>query len=427
MNIRASFLKFVMAIPLSILVAGYAAVVAQGLVDDYYYDAPRVLVDSSRDGGLWWSPQPFSGGVFDPYLEHQGKALADFLRSQGMLVDELPRPYHITDRLLQQYDLVIRAGKYHGAIYSSDEIAAYSSFVSDGGQLVLLSDFTWDEGGLPDTLAQHFGLYLEGSEFGFIQDFATHPITEGVYEIFYQAGSVLVEDPPAHTIELGFLEGRTAMGILPFGLGQIFFMGDIRAIVFAQQPLTENLFTFLLTIEGLASQVLVVELDANAERILLNKLDAAFEALESGRITPFVNQIEAFINQVEALLRSGRIDPVSADALIGTALMLIDRDLTSEESSCPCWTEGQISQIPVLGEEAYCLADEFELQIRQSGCEHDFRVHFNDVGYGCTSNRYCIDPYGWSQEVISESEFAACADQVFKRCKELKIKVRDWP
>src|SRR5690349_15691468 len=43
--------------------------------------ATQVLVDASRDGGDWWFPQ---GTTVDPNAPHQGKALADYLRSQGL-------------------------------------------------------------------------------------------------------------------------------------------------------------------------------------------------------------------------------------------------------------------------------------------------------------------------------------------------------
>jgi len=36
----------------------------------------RVLVDASRDGGVWWFPQWEQGG-FDPNLDHQGQKLAE--------------------------------------------------------------------------------------------------------------------------------------------------------------------------------------------------------------------------------------------------------------------------------------------------------------------------------------------------------------
>ena len=170
MKINIRKLKIFMVLPLAVFIASYAAVVAQDLQDDYYIIHPRVLIDASRDGGLWWYPQPLPSGEFDPLQYHQGTPLANYLRSRGMLVDELPRPYGITYTLLRPYDLVVRAGKYHLASYGIDEIAAYSRYVSEGGQLVLVSDYTWDEGGLPDNLAEHFGLYLEGSEYGLIDE-----------------------------------------------------------------------------------------------------------------------------------------------------------------------------------------------------------------------------------------------------------------
>ena len=424
-----SFTKLLLIIPLALAIASYAAVISQELRDDYYISSPRVLVDSSRDGGAWWFPQPFSPGVFDPALEHQGKALADYLRSQGMVVHELPRPYLITDGLLQGYQLVIRPGVSRYASYEKSEIAAYSQYVSGGGQLILLSEYTRSNlpSTVPDMLARHFGIYLEGSVWGPVTEFEVHPITEGVTSIYYPAGSVLVEDPPPNTVELGFIDGQTVMGILPFGYGQIFFMGDTHSIVSANQPITENLISYFLTIEGLASQVLLADLGANAERVLLNKLEAAFKAYDDGRMKPFKNQLRAFINQVLALRRTGRIDAVMADSLIGAALTLISIDGSVEEPSCPCWTVDQLSLLPTPGETAFCEATVNELQIWQSSCEHDFRVNFGDWGYSCTSNRYCMEPFEGVQAEVNESEFALCASQILTRCDDLKIKVPKWP
>jgi len=47
----------------------------------------KILVDASDDGGVWWYPQ---AGTFDSNLPHQGKALADYIRSLGCTVTELP-------------------------------------------------------------------------------------------------------------------------------------------------------------------------------------------------------------------------------------------------------------------------------------------------------------------------------------------------
>ena len=57
----------------------------------------KILVDASHDGGGWWFPQ---AGSYSANLPHQGKALADLLRSRGFTVDELPRDILITDSIL---------------------------------------------------------------------------------------------------------------------------------------------------------------------------------------------------------------------------------------------------------------------------------------------------------------------------------------
>lgn len=285
----------------------------------------RVLVDASRDGGTWWAPQPFSPGVFDPDLDHQGKALADYLRSLGIEVDELSRATPITAELLSDYHLVIRAGAFTYTGYSNDEIAAYSQYVAGGRPLILLADFVpdFDPAPEPDLVAMHFGLVLQGNAWGWVDRFMPHPITAGISSIFYPAGSVLFEDPPPHTIELGFIDSQTAMGILPFGFGQVFFIGDTGEVVFAQQPLTENLFVYFLTIEGLMSQVLLADLDADAESGLLDKLEDALKSHDDGEFKPMKNQLRAFTKQVGALQRSRRVDPATANPLIGMALNLI--------------------------------------------------------------------------------------------------------
>ena len=68
-------------------------------------------MDASRDGGVWWYPQGEAG--FDPAAPHQGQRLADYLRSRGYVVDELPRGRIVSDTLLwPTYAGVIRAGQY---------------------------------------------------------------------------------------------------------------------------------------------------------------------------------------------------------------------------------------------------------------------------------------------------------------------------
>lgn len=316
------YARLSLILPLAVVLAAYATIINGQLMDDYYIGSPRVLVDSSRDGGIWWSPQPFVPGVFDPSLEHQGKPLADYLRSLGMEVEELPRPYEITPELLEDYDLVIRANTAPNDDYTSDEIDAYLQYVDEGGRLILIAEYS--DPGDPDVLALAFGLNLQDSFSGLVEPYADHPITAGVAPFYYSLGSILIEDSPPGTTELGFLGPDVVMGVLPFGLGQVFFIGDSKSLLSVLQPLTDNLIVYFLTAEGLASQIMEAELEPQAENALLNKLDAAMVSLDKGQYGAYINKLEAFINQIAALERSGKIDAMTAESLIGAALGLIE-------------------------------------------------------------------------------------------------------
>lgn len=430
MNKVISFVKVFLIIPLALVIASYATVISQELLDDYYYSGPRVLVDASRDGGTWWSPQWEEEGGFNPDLYHQGKALADYLRSLGMRVTELPRPFIITTELLNEYDLVVRANASPRNSYSSDEIEAYQQYVVDGGPLILLAEFS--NLGDPDQLALSFGLNLQGNLTALVDSFTEHPITSGVQPFIFTAGSVLVEDPPPDTIELGFIGTQTAMGLQPYGFGQIFFIGDTAEITFAQQPLTENLFVYFLTIEGLASQVLYADLDADAESGLLDKLEAALSAQDDGRLIPMDNQLQAFINQVEALRLSGRVDNVVADQLIGIAITLMSNDRHVAEPICPCWSPEDIAALPMKKTSANCTSDGSRLDIWQEGeCEHSFGVNIDaSSDLSCIANRFgCpkLPDLGGEFVGTSESEFLVCMNQVIGRCEDLGIIPPDYP
>ena len=152
----------------------------------------HILIDSSRDGGVWWFPQ---SGPFSSSSAHQGKPLADYLVGQGHTVVELPRPTTITPALLADYNIVIRVVGL-GA-YTSAEIAAYDAWVTAGGGLLLLSDHHPN-----DALASHFGLQFQGITDGQreLSTFVAHPITTGVGPIFYGAGSGLTAHPAAATV-----------------------------------------------------------------------------------------------------------------------------------------------------------------------------------------------------------------------------------
>ncbi|MDH3902273.1 MAG: hypothetical protein OEU84_16835 [Xanthomonadales bacterium] len=430
MNKVVSFTKIFLIIPLALAIASYATVVSQELLDDYYYSGPKVLVDASRDGGTWWAPQWEEEGGFNPDLYHQGKHLADHLRSLGMRVTELPRPFNITAELLNDFDLVIRANAYPKNSYDPDEIDSYQQYVANGGALILLADFTSTDD--PDQLALNFGLNLQGNLTATVDSFTEHPITSGLQPFVFHAGSILVEDPPTDTLELGFIGSHTAMGLLPYGFGQIFFIGDTAEVTFARQPLTENLFVYFLSIEGLASQVLFADLDADAESGLLDKLEAALSSHDDGRLIPMNNQLQAFINQVEALRLSGRVDSVVADQLIGSAINLMSNDQGVAEPGCPCWSPEDIAALPMKKTSAFCISDGSRLDIYQEGeCEHSFGVSIDANGdLSCVANRFdCrkLPDLGGEFIATSEGEFQVCMNQIFSRCEELDITPPDYP
>jgi len=63
----------------------------------------KILVDATKDGGIWWFPQD---GLFEETEPHQGERLADYMRSRGNIVMELGRDALITSELLGEYAAV---------------------------------------------------------------------------------------------------------------------------------------------------------------------------------------------------------------------------------------------------------------------------------------------------------------------------------
>lgn len=219
-----------------------------------------VLVDASRDGGVWWFPQ---AGAFDPDLHHQGKAFADYLRSLGLDVRELPRPTPISLDLLQGHDLVVRAGAC--GVYADFEVAAYQRYVEDGGNLLLLDGHKLHC--RLDAVGQSFGLRFEGISRGSQKMmFVPDPITDGVANgvLSYLVGSGLVGFPAeakilAYLDEGSYLdlngdgskdEGEPVappvMGRMEADDGLIVFMGDVNTLEHVPQPLTDNIIRAFL-------------------------------------------------------------------------------------------------------------------------------------------------------------------------------------
>jgi len=183
--------------------------------------APRILVDASKCGGLWWFPQ---GGAFDPKQYHQGKAFADSMRLRGWQVEEIPRGEVITVERLRDADIVIRPPAYFP--YSVEEIAAYHQSVMAGTRLLLVGGATDN-----DVVAQYFGVRFEPrSRFAAVRKWIPHPFTENI-GVANVAWTPIVE-APAGAVVLAWLSRqeetnpRPVLGYLPYGRGYVVFMSQ---------------------------------------------------------------------------------------------------------------------------------------------------------------------------------------------------------
>ena len=208
----------------------------------------KILIDASRDGGAWWFPQEPSVG-FSSDADHQGKQLADYLRSQGYEVNELPRGTTITDDLLNQYDKVIRTAGY--GTYTSSEIEAYDHFINRTSSLMLLQDHLLYY--TNDNLSEHLGVQFAGGSGGGINELASNSITAGVTSLSYGGfGSVVINATDNSTmtilgwvdnsVSVGDISSRAVMGTLnSYPTCRIFFMGDVNGLESVPQPFVDNL------------------------------------------------------------------------------------------------------------------------------------------------------------------------------------------
>ena len=212
--------------------------------DNYIVNSKKILIDASHDGGTWWFPQSINTG-FSNTNPHQGKALADYLRSKGFIVDELPGYTPITSTLLQQYDKIIRAGGY--GVYTAPEFNAYENFLKGKSSLFLISEF--QRSGETDLLAQRIGIDFNGTYSGLVNLYAPHNITAGAVPFYYNAGSIVTNSSTNPEIQiLAWLDNNINLpvgGILKHPNSKIFFLGEINGIEKLPQPFINNITNYL--------------------------------------------------------------------------------------------------------------------------------------------------------------------------------------
>ena len=201
-----------------VIFTSYVMVQAQGAGENQL----RVLVETSKDGGLWWFPQ--GPPNFDPKGFHQGKALADFMRGLGWKVTELPRGEMITFEKLREFDLVIRPPAYFS--YSQEEVVAYQQSVTAGTRLLLMGG-----NANADAVAEAFGLRFDTrSRFGSVKQWIPHALTANI-QCCALAWTSLTELPPG-AVALAWLNQvntnpQPVFGYLPYGNGSVVFVGQV--------------------------------------------------------------------------------------------------------------------------------------------------------------------------------------------------------
>ena len=217
------------------------------------------MVDASKDGGVWWFPQ---GAGFSEDADHQGQAFANYLRSLGFHVDELPRGEIITDQLLEKYSRIIRVAAFFP--YADSEIEAYKKFLERPGAILLLQDHL--SYATNDRLSELLGLSFSGAVNGLITNYTSHEITAGIDNLSYIAGAVVTNaNSNPNIVALGSLDRNSytvlnnadpfsgpidadpvVMGLVTnFPNTRIFFLGDTNGIEMLPQPLTRNLVNWL--------------------------------------------------------------------------------------------------------------------------------------------------------------------------------------
>ena len=181
----------------------------------------RVLVDASKDGGLWWYPQAHT---FNPKEYHQGKGFADLIRGKGWQVTELPRGELITFDKLRKADVVIRPPAFFS--YRAEEANAYQQSVIAGTRLILMG------GGSTafDAVPEAFGLRFESlNQLGPVTQWIPHPLTTYI-ECCDRPWTPLSDIPPAAVVLawLNQLEPNKhpVLGYLPYGHGYVVFVGN---------------------------------------------------------------------------------------------------------------------------------------------------------------------------------------------------------
>jgi hypothetical protein len=198
----------------------------------------RVLIDASRDGGVWWFPQASN---FQADQGHQGLAFEQALRDAGFQVDVLPRGSQITDDLLNHYGIVVRGNIFQDP-YTQD------SSMPIVNRSIAASHCCYSQntsGNANDGLATTLGVTFEGELKGTVQTFANNKLVQGVSSMNYVAGSSIAATNETYLTPLAWVNNEVVMALLDHPHSRIFLIGDTNTVEFLSQPFTNNLISWM--------------------------------------------------------------------------------------------------------------------------------------------------------------------------------------
>lgn len=214
-------------------------------IHEYQAETPtlKVVIDASKDGGVWWSPQTEEAWGLDPQKEHQGKRLADYLRSRGWQVTEIRRGESLADKL-NGASIVVRMNVFEP--YNREEALVYKEFVTNGGKLLLVKGYVRQGEEDRDLVAMEFGIRFEGAiKTPEIKRWSIHRLTKGLKPLPFKTGSVVTQSPK-ETVPIAYLDNeQLVMGLVPCGKGRIIFLSTIFPLLEVHQPFTKRLFNEL--------------------------------------------------------------------------------------------------------------------------------------------------------------------------------------
>lgn len=178
-----------------------------------------------------------SHGVFDPDNNNGYQPsgyygeLSDHLTANGFSVNTTTSAFDSTNLAGIDVAVVAVPSSFNSA-YSVAEIDALTTFVNNGGGLLIMGDTTTSPIGYLYDLALEFGIEfgptnIELFDLVSVTDLSDHPIFDGISEVsLYGASELDLSSGSAVSVGRNADSGKTAIAISEYGLGRVVAIGD---------------------------------------------------------------------------------------------------------------------------------------------------------------------------------------------------------